>query len=65
MTYPTITIDGLQDIADKLHEYAHQIEAILDSAMNSDITPRNATDRLNRVLMSAEDFAAMKQTPLD
>jgi hypothetical protein len=65
MTYPTITTEELQDIADKLREYAKQVEDILDAAMNSDITPRTATDRLNRVLMSAEDFSAMKQTPLD
>jgi hypothetical protein len=65
MTHQTITIDDLQSAADQLREYAKRIDDILEAATKSEISPRTATSNLNYVLCSVEDYAQMKQTPID
>ncbi len=64
MTPDTITIDDMIRCADYIHHCANRIEKIIDAAQLGEIGPREATDKMNRILVDTEDFAAMNQTTL-
>jgi hypothetical protein len=64
MTPDTITIDDMIRCADYIHHCANRIEKIIDAAQLGEIGPREATDKMNRILVDTEDFAAMNQLPI-
>jgi hypothetical protein len=65
MNANTVTINEITDASDYFRSISRRLDEVADNADSGDINPRNATALVNSILCDAEDFAAMKQTPLD